>query len=135
MPEATFVYTFASPNYETDDEEHDGKSYPNFIYYTNADDVVPKVQPRLSPHYFSKIGRERLFHYETLDNDEKARFLRVYGYFRNGLTFEEDTDLPGLGLWENEIPGYKALKNHLLHTYMSFILFELSDSEIDRYLP
>ena len=132
--EATFVYTIASPNYETDGEANSGKSYPNFIYYTNTDDVVPKVPPRLPPRYFSKIGKEHLFNYTTLDQNQKQRFLRAYQYFRN-LTFEEDTDLLGLGLLETETLPYKLLKNHLTHTYMSFLLSELTDSEIDRYLP
>ena len=50
------------------------------------------------------------------------------------MTFEEDTDLLGLGFRQTESLGYKALKNHLCNTYMSFILSELSDEEIDNYL-
>jgi hypothetical protein len=50
------------------------------------------------------------------------------------MTFEEDKDLLGLGLKQTESLGYKALKNHLCHTYMSFILSELSDQEINNYL-
>lgn len=134
VAEATFVYTFASPNYETEGEFNNAKAYPNFIYYTNTDDVVPKVPPRIPPHYFSKIGKEHLFNYATLNKDEKARFLRAYRYFR-GMDFEEDTDLLGLGFRENATMSYKALKNHITHTYMSFLLSELADSEIDLYLP
>ena len=132
--ESTFVYTFASPNYETDGEWNDGKSYPNFHYYTNKNDIVPIVPPRIPPHYFSKIGKEYLFNLDALDSDHRARFLRAYRYFR-GMTFDEDKDLLGLGLKANESLGYKALKNHLCHTYMSFILSEMSDDEIDHYLP
>ena len=131
---ATFVYTFASPNYETEGEWNNGKSYPNFHYYTNKNDVVPVVPPRIPPHYFSKIGKEYLFNLDALDQDQKTRFLRAYVYFR-GMTFEEDKDLLGLGLKANESAGYRALKNHLCHTYMSFILSELSDQEISNYLP
>lgn len=131
--EASFIYTFASPNYETDGEWNDGKSYPNFHYYTNADDVVPLVPLRLPPRFFSKIGKETLFRYDTMEQSQKARFLRAYQYFRH-LTFEEDTDLLGLGLKETESLGFKALKNHLCHTYMSFILSRLADKEMDLYL-
>lgn len=130
---ANFVYSFASPNYETSGEWNDGKSYPNFHYYTNIDDVVPVVPPRVAPFYFSHIGREHLFNYGAMDENQKLRFLRAYTYFRN-MSFEEDKDLLGLGLRQTESLGYKALKNHLCHTYMSFLLSELSDEEIDNYI-
>lgn len=131
--EAEFVYTFASPNYETEGEAEDGKPYPNFRYYTNKNDVVPKVPLEIGPHFFSKIGKEHLFDYEGLDEMQKARFLRVYEYFR-GIPFEEDTDLLGLGLKQTESLSYRKLKNHLAHTYMSFILSEQTEEEIDDYL-
>ena len=131
--EACFVYTFASPNYETNGEWNDGKAYPNFHYYTNADDIVPLVPLRLPPHYFSKIGKETLFRYDTMEQNQKARFLRAYQYFRR-IPFEEDTDLLGLGIKETESLGFKALKNHLCHTYMSFILSRLTDKEMDLHL-
>ena len=50
------------------------------------------------------------------------------------MTFEEDKDLLGLGLKETESLEYMALKNHMCHTYMSFVLSELSDQTIDQYL-
>ena len=129
----TFVYSFASPNYETEGEWNNGKFYPNFHYYTNTDDVVPTVPPRIPPFFFSKIGKEHLFQYTAQDKNQRQRFIRAYTYFRN-MTFEEDKDLLGLGLRQTESLGYKALKNHLCHTYMSFILSELTDEEIDNYL-
>lgn len=132
-PERTFVYSFASPNYETEGEWNDGKSYPNFRYFTNGDDVVPKVPLRIPPTFFSKIGIEHAFRYGALDADRKARFLRAYRYFR-GMSFEEDVDLLGLSLRETESLGYAALKNHLCHTYMSFLLSELTDEAIGRYI-
>ena len=132
--ESNFVYTFASPNYETEGEWNDGKSYPNFHYFTNAADVVPTVPPRISPTFFSKIGKEHLYDYTALEKNQKQRFIRVYTFFRN-LGYEEDTDLIGLGLRKKEGLGFKALKTHLCHTYMSFILSELTDEEIDNYLP
>ena len=131
--EATFVYTIASPNYETEGEWNNGKSYPNFHYYTNKNDVVPVVPPRIPPHYFSKIGKEYFFNYDALDEDQKARFTRAYTYFR-GTSFEEDKDLLGLGLKARESLGYNKLKNHLVHTYMSFLLSELTDQEIGLYI-
>ncbi len=131
--ERNFVYSFASPNYETEGEWDDGKTYSNFHYYTNIDDVVPRVPPRIPPHYFSKIGKEHIFSYDAMEADQKERFLRAYRYFR-GTTFEEDKDLLELRLRETETLSYKALKNHLCHTYMSFLLSELSDREIDQYL-
>ena len=126
-----FVYAFASPNYETEGEWDDGKDYPNFRYFTNRHDIVPDVPLRLPPHFFSKIGTEYLYNLETLDDDQKQRFERVYKYFRN-LTFEEDTDLLELGFKKSDM-GFKTLKNHLAHTYMSFILSDLTDAEIDKY--
>ncbi len=131
--EAKFVYTFASPNYETEGEAYDGNSYLNFRSYTNEHDVVPKVPLNIPPHCFSKIGTEHLFNYDRLDEDQMRRFLKVYEYFR-GISFEEDTELTGLGLKETESVSFKVLKNHLAHTYMSFILSELTDEEIDAYL-
>ncbi len=131
--ERRLVYSFASPNYETEGEWNDGKTYPNFHYFTNIDDVVPLVPPRISPHYFSKIGKEHVFSYGAMESNQKERFLRAYRYFR-GTTFEEDKDLLGLSMRETESLGYKALKNHLCHTYMSFLLSELTDREIDQYL-
>ena len=50
----------------------------------------------------------------------------LYNYFR-GMTYEEDKDLLGLGFRKKEDAGYEALKNHMCHTYMSFILSGLSD--------
>ena len=132
-PEASFVYTFASPNYETEGEWNDEKDYPNFHYYTNSDDVVPTVPLRIPPHYFSKIGREHLYSYDALGEDQKQRFLRAYESLRS-VPFEEDKDLLGLGLRQTESLGYKALKNHMCHTYMSFLLSELTDQEMDNYL-
>ena len=131
--EAKFVYAFASPNYETEGEARDGKAYPNFRCFTNRHDIVPTVPLSIPPRYFSKIGTEHLYDYETLDEEQKKRFLRLYLYFRR-IPFEEDTDLLGTGLRESGSLGFRALKNHLCHTYMSFILSELSDEEIDRYL-
>ncbi|MBP3217708.1 MAG: hypothetical protein J6M46_04990 [Lachnospiraceae bacterium] len=131
--ESNFVYAFASPNYETNGEWNNGKSYPNFHYYTNANDVVPTVPPKMPPTFFSKIGTEHLFTYSAMGEEQKRRFLRAYTYFR-GMTFEEDTDLLGLGLQQSEGLVYKALKNHLCHTYMSFLLSELTDEEIGNYL-
>ena len=109
--EATFVYTFASPNYETEGEWNNGKSYGNFHYFTNNDDIVPDVPLRIPPAWFSKIGLEHLFNYGALETNQKKRFIRAYTYFRN-MSFEEDRDLLGLKLR----------------------ISELSDSEIDRYL-
>ena len=131
--ESNFVYSFASPNYETDGEWNDGKEYPNFHYYTNIDDVVPTVPPRIPPHFFSKIGKEHLFNRGALEQNQRMRFARAYRYFRD-MTFEEDKDLLGLRKKKKENAGYETLKNHLCHTYMSFILSELSDEEISNYL-
>ena len=130
---ASFVYTFASPNYETEGEFNDGKKYPNFRYFTNEDDIVPDVPLRIRPHCFAKIGVEHLFNYHALESEQKQKFNRVYRYFR-GMSFEEDTDLLGLEIKKTESLGFKALKNHLAHTYMSFIFSELTDAEIEMYL-
>lgn len=130
---ASFVYTFASPNYETAGEDGDGKVYSNFRYFTNEDDTVPDVPLTLPPHNFSKIGVEHLFNLSEMDPAQKEKFDRVYRYFRK-RSFEEDHDLLGLRFPETESMGFKALKNHLAHTYMSFILSELDEEEIEEYL-
>ena len=39
-----------------------------------------------------------------------------------------------LGLKKTESMGWKALKNHLCHTYMSFILSELTDEEMSHFI-
>ena len=130
---ALFVYSFASPNYETEGEWNDGKSYPNFHYFTNADDVVPLVPHRIPPHYFSKIGVEHRFVYELMEEEQRERFNRAYRHFRK-MSFEDDKDLLGLPFKEMETQGYIALKNHMCHTYMSFVLSELPNHTIDQYL-
>ena len=112
-----FVYTFATPNYDTLSRE---EGWSNFHYFTNADDVVPTVPPG-----FGKIGTEHYFQYDDLSDEQKSKFNRIYGYFKGGKTFEEDTHTTGLG---------DKLKNHLLYTYLSFILSDLSNSEIEPYL-
>ncbi len=68
-----------------------------------------------------------------MESNQNERFLRVYRYFR-GMAFEEDKNLLGLSMRETESLGYKALKKHPCHTYMSFLLSELTDREIDQYL-
>ena len=50
------------------------------------------------------------------------------------MTFEDDKDLLGLPFKEMETQGYIALKNHMCHTYMSFVLSELPNHTIDQYL-
>lgn len=132
-PGSEFVYTFASPNYETDGEQNDGKLYSNFHYYSFIEDIVPKVPLSIPPKYFTKIGHGHLFDLSALKDEQKLRFQRVYEYFR-GTSFEDDKDLLGLGLRASESMSYKALKRHLCHTYMSFILSELPDSEISLIL-
>ena len=96
-------------------------------------DVVPRVPHRLSPHYFSKIGVEHRFLYGAMEKEQREKFNRAYRHFRH-MTFEEDKDLLGLGLRETESLEYMALKNHMCHTYMSFVLSELSNEKIDQYL-
>lgn len=107
--------------------------YPNFHYYTNFNDVVPKVPHRIPPHYWSKIGKEHLFNRAALNENQMQRFQRAYRYFRD-VTFEEDKDLLGLGFRKKENAGFETLKNNLCFTYMSFILSELSEDEMDNYL-
>ena len=128
---AEFVYAFASPNYRTDGKENDGESHLNFRTFTNKNDVVPTVPPT-----YTRINKqqEHQFAYNELSSSQKKRFNRVYEYFR-GRTFEEDTSLLGLGFaGHGEFKSYEVLKNHLAHTYMSFILSELSDEHIDEHL-
>ena len=126
-----FVYAFASPNYRTDGKENDGQKHLNFRTFTNENDVVPTVPPN-----YTRINKplEHKFDYNKLSAAQKKKFNRIYEYFRD-RTFEEDTSLLGLGLGDPEdFKTYETLKNHLAHTYMSFILSELSDKHIDEHL-
>ncbi len=132
--ESTFVYTFASPNYETGGEWVNAGQYGNFRYYTNVNDLVPSVPLTLAPQFFSKIGIEHSFDYDSMDESQKERFLRVYRYLR-GADFEADNDPLGTNMpLTLDLPSVRALKNHLCQTYMSFLLSEFPDQEIDPYL-
>lgn len=64
--------------------------------------------------------------YDTLSSEERAGFDRVYKYFR-GKTYTEDGDKNS-----NDLVG--QLRDHMGFTYMSFMLSEKSDSEIDNYI-
>lgn len=116
---ATHTYAFATPNYDT--MELESKDYQNIHMYTNLDDIVPKL-----PVNFKKVGVEKSYSYDTLSSEERAGFDRVYKYFR-GKTYSEDGDI-------NSTDLIGRLRNHMGFTYMSFILSEKSDSEIDNYI-
>ena len=116
---ATHTYAFATPNYDT--MELESKDYQNIHMYTNLDDIVPKI-----PINFKKVGVEKSCSYDTLSSGERAGFDRVYKYFR-GKTYTEDGDI-------NSTDLIGRLRNHMGFTYMSFILSEKSDSEIDKYI-
>ena len=109
---ANFVYTYASPKYNTGSVETGGDEHMNFRTFSNKDDIVPVVPPN-----YAKTGVERIFDYSELEPEQKSRFDRVYGYFRN-VSYEKDRDL----------------NSHMLHTYLSFYLSELPDREIDLHL-
>ncbi len=109
---ANFVYTYASPKYKTGSVETGGDEHMNFRTFSNKDDIVPVVPPN-----YAKTGVERIFDYSELEPEQKSRFDRVYGYFRN-VSYEKDRDL----------------NSHMLHTYLSFYLSELPDREIDLHL-
>lgn len=116
---ATHTYAIATPNYDTMGLE--SKDYQNIHMYTNLDDIVPKV-----PLYFKKVGVEKSYSYDTLSSEERAGFDRVYKYFR-GKTYSEDGDI-------NSTDLIGRLRDHMGFTYMSFMLSEKSDSEIDNYI-
>lgn len=116
---ATHTYAIAAPNYDT--MKLESKDYQNIHMYTNLDDIVPKV-----PLYYKKVGVEKSYSYDTLSSDERAGFDRVYKYFR-GKTYSEDGDI-------NSTDLIGRLRDHMGFTYMSFMLSEKSDSEIDNYI-
>jgi hypothetical protein len=120
-----FVYTYASPNYECGGDENSGYRFPNFRTFTNADDAVPTVPPN-----FPKIGIEYTYDLKTLDEAQRHRFDAAYRYFR-GVAFEADDDPVGLGVTRIADPALaEVLKNHLAATYMSFIVTELTDEQM-----
>jgi hypothetical protein len=121
-----FVYTYASPNYACEGDDESDYLFANFRTFTNKTDVVPMVPPN-----FSKIGLEYSYDYEGLDEHQREKFDSAYTYFR-GVSFEDDDDPIGFGITKISDPDFaKGLKNHLAATYMSFILSELADEEMD----
>ena len=94
--------------------------------FTNTADIVPMVPPN-----YPKIGLEYTYDFKELDEHQLERFEMAYTYFR-GVTYEEDDDPIGLGITKVSDPDFtEGLKNHLASTYMSFILSELPDEEMD----
>lgn len=121
-----FVYTFASPNYECGEDENADYPYPNFRTFTNVADAVPTVPPG-----FPKIGIEYRYDVDELDEAQRERFEKAYLYFR-GVPFGEDDDPVGFGLTRIADADLAAvLKNHLAATYMSFIVSELPDEQVN----
>ncbi len=122
--EQRFVYTYASPNYECGEDAKSGYGFPNFRTFTNKADAVPTVPPN-----FPKIGIEYTYDLEALDESQRAKFDAAYEYFR-GVAFEDDDDPIGFGVTRISDPALaEVLKNHLLATYLSFMVSELSDEE------
>lgn len=121
-----FVYTYASPNYECGDDAQSGYAFPNFRTFTNAEDAVPTVPPN-----FPKIGIEYTYNRSELDDAQRATFEAAYEYFR-GVAFDDDNDPVGFGVTRiADAALAEVLRNHLAATYMSFILSELSDEQMD----
>ncbi|MBQ9002542.1 MAG: hypothetical protein IJ087_11885 [Eggerthellaceae bacterium] len=118
---STFVYTFASPNYECD---HDPSAKaPNFHTFTNTDDDVT-----MKPEKRGTIGKdavEREYTFSSLNETERRKFNKVYLYLADTL-------------YVNDVRTSRASTNNLCQTYMSFALcdsmFELSDDELERHL-
>ena len=116
---ATHTYTIATPNYDTMGLKTE--DYKNMHLYTNLDDPVPKV-----PVNYNKIGDEKFYRYGTLTLDEKVRFDRVYKFLRN-KTYDEDG-----GINSTDVLG--MIRDHMGFTYLSFILSEMTDEQIDSYI-
>ena len=116
---AIHTYAIATPNYDTMGQEN--KDCQNIHMYTNLEDIVPKI-----PINFKKVGVEKSYSYDTLSSEDRAGFDRVYKYFR-GKTYTEDGD-------KNSTDLVGQLRDHMGFTYMSFMLSEKSDSEIDNYI-
>lgn len=116
---AIHTYAIATPNYDTMGLE--SKDCQNIHMYTNLEDIVPKI-----PINFKKVGVEKSYSYDTLSSEDRAGFDRVYKYFR-GKTYTEDGD-------KNSTDLVGQLRDHMGFTYMSFMLSEKSDSEIDNYI-
>ena len=72
----------------------------------------------------------------SLERDALADYIETKGLkVRHLLNTHLHLDhLLGLGMKKTESMGWKALKNHLCHTYMSFILSELTDEEMSNYI-
>ena len=123
-----FVYTYASPNYECGKDAESGYVFPNFRTFTNVADAVPTVPPA-----FPKIGIEYTYDREALTETQRLRFEEAYKYFR-GVAFDDDNDPIGFGVTAISDPALaNVLKNHLAATYMSFIISELTDEQMELW--
>ena len=121
-----FVYTYASPNYACEGDDEGDFLFANFRTFTNKADIVPMLPPN-----FPKIGLEYSYDYQELDEHQREKFDTAYTYFR-GVAYEGDDDPVGFGITRISDPDFaRGLKNHLAATYMSFILSDLSDDEMD----
>lgn len=92
--ENTFVYTFASPNYDT--QGNVTESYVNVHNIINIRDIVPNVPPG-----YKRYGHD--WYYDANDCIEEA--ARVYGSY-----------------WDYYINNKNILYNHFLQTYLACML-------------
>ncbi len=109
----TFVYTFASTNYKV--AGYNPSDYKNVINYINDSDLVPKLPIPTGPN--SKVGRRIHYNYDYMNNAEKNSWQQAYSLI-TGKSFH----LPLL-----------VKQQHLVETYMAFLLCDLPYSSISSY--
>ena len=110
----TFVYTFASPNYRT--SGYKSSDYENVINYINGDDIVPMLPIATGPN--SKVGRNVKYSIYTLSTEERKRWQQAYSL----LTDKTPNQSP-----------FDVYQNHIVETYMAFLLSDVSLSTVSNY--
>ncbi len=124
---STFVYTYASLNYDTQYEDNDANAYPNIHNIINKRDIVPNV-----PIGYRKVGHNRNYDYATFDVEKKKRFNKVYSQIAGReYKYEDVLKLVALNMI---LKNTKQVGNeHAVYTYMAHLLSDSSDKTIDNY--
>lgn len=110
---STFVYTFASTNYRTDGYKNG--DYSNVINYINTKDIVPHLPIATGSN--SKVGRPQKYTYLSLTQEQRKMW---------------DSTIMSLGF--SSFNHMNLIANHLVETYMAFLLSNVSPSNISSYI-
>ncbi len=116
----TYVYLFATPNFETEGEEEWPAFYPHVRHFINPDDWVPD-----NPSNFKKVGKEQYIVYDGLSACRKARVDEYYKTF-TGKTYGQSNAAMGLFSGNYE--------RHICEAYMALLL-DLVEQRVQNSQP